>query len=192
MPLFLIPGPVNGVAPARKAVGVQTNGIFGMPALSNSTAGVTTSEFGGMCVTLDSEEFGKHIMGLRDEAVRLARSRLGELRLWNGEAKRRAKEWLNEDDDGTRKYLLDGVVSTIDVLNSLKPVNFVPHTSENAVKAGCSADILATVKAAVCKIDTKEYRIMIALGFCQLDKDGRFFGSTALSMRESQLHTLVH
>ena len=147
------------------------------------------------CFNVKSEEFGKMMMGLRDEAVTYAQNRRAELLRWDDLAKARTMKWFNSMEQEIRDYLLPRIDSVIRVLRSLTPDHFEYDTSENSVATGCLPSkglVLDGVNAAVCAADTKKHRILINMHFFSMPKHGYRFASREFSSKDSQLLTLIH
>ena len=147
------------------------------------------------CFNVRSEEFGKMMMGLRDEAVTYAQNRRAELLRWDDHAKARTIKWFNSAEQEIRDYLLPKLDSVIRVLKSLTPENFDYDTPENNIETGClPGQGLGEegVAAAVCAADTERHRILINMRFFEFPKRGFIYGTNKFNGRDSQLMTLIH
>lgn len=147
------------------------------------------------CFNVKSEEFGKMMMGLRDEAVTYAQNRRAELLRWDDLAKARTMKWFNSMEQEIRDYLLPILDSVIRVLRGLTPDNFGYDTSENSVEAGClpSEGLWQEgVIAAVCAADTVRHKILINMRFFDIPKRGMTYGTKDFNSKDSQLLTLIH
>ena len=147
------------------------------------------------CFNVKSEEFGKMMMGLRDEAVTYAQNRRAELLRWDDLAKARTMKWFNSMEQEIRDYLLPRLDSVIRVLRGLTPDNFGYDTSENSVEAGClPSEGLGQegVIAAVCAANTVRHRILINMRFFDIPKRGMTYGTKDFNGKDSQLLTLIH
>ena len=140
-----------------------------------------------ICPNMTNKQFAELIMRLSAELVRRTQNRLGELQRWNTQDQRNVVTWFGVADHATRETLLDGLGRMLRVLKSLTPANFVRY-SETALKhVGCVPRPGAEqrgVIAAVCKPDTENHTIAIALGFCTLRDDS--------DRVDSQILTLAH
>lgn len=236
MPLFIVPGSVNGISSMRTTLGIGgcrlsgspdylgSNGLISLQSYSMNAAvsggsdgicrredsevwmsqaslaanklsdehGDKSSKSMELCADPQSEKFVAHILTIRDQAVSLAQARKAELLLWNEGAKKRTRLWFNSDDNELKQYLQQGLDATIRVLQGLNAKSFLKNSPENSQLTGCSPEINSDAKAAVCQTDTTEHRILIALGFCELDIDKKQHNSNVIRHGDSQLLTLVH
>lgn len=147
------------------------------------------------CFNVKSKEFGKMMMGLRDEAVTYAQNRRAELLRWDDHAKARTKKWFNSAEQEIRDYLLPRLDSVIRVLRGLTSDSFEYDTAENNVEAGClPGQGLGQdgVIAAVCAADTERHKILINMRFLEIPKRGVIYGTREFNGRDSQLLTLIH
>ncbi|MCS4292578.1 hypothetical protein M2375_000784 [Comamonas sp. BIGb0152] len=147
------------------------------------------------CFNVKSEEFGKMMMGLRDEAVTYAQNRRAELLRWDEKAKARTMKWFNSSEQEIRDYLLPRIDSIIRVLRELTPDSFDYDTAENNVDAGCLPGKglgQEGVVASVCAADTKRHRILINMIFFEIPKRGMTYGTNTFNGKDSQLLSLIH
>lgn len=211
VPLFVVPGTVNSVVPARRyfACGSQSkhsglNAGWGPAAESAKTSAANkatpvnqqtdVSSDSSMCMNVAGDAFAKLIMGLRDDALGYVISRRAELLRWDEQAKQRTRKWFDSSDDEIRLYLLPLLDSVARVLRGLSPKNFLDETDENLLAARCvrSAKDDGTGNVSVCPTDTTEHRIFVNTPFFSKSKYGFRFGTTSFDGRDSQLLALIH
>lgn len=147
------------------------------------------------CFNVKSEEFGKMMMGLRDEAVTHAQNRRAELLRWDQKAKARTMKWFNSSEQEIRDFLLPKLDSVIRVLKALTPDSFEYDTQEESQKTGClpgeGLRYDGTI-AATCPTDTDRHTILINMKFFDVPKRGYSYGTSQFSGKDSQLMTLIH
>lgn len=209
MPLFIVPGPIIGVAPVREisSCGNVSNyqapskgwRLDAAPARLSAANKLTlpdqqaeVSSESAVCMSLSGERFADLIMGLCEDAVGYVQQRKAELIRWDGVAKARVQKWFGSTDEVLKLYLLNGLNSMLRVLGELSPDNFIDHTIENAELTGCLREANLTTNAAACAVDTVRHRIMINPNFFILPKYSYSFGSKIFDGKDSQLMTLIH
>jgi hypothetical protein len=138
-----------------------------------------------LCPNMSNAEFRAHIMGLRDEALKLVAVRRAEIKRWLPADQRWFQLWFGTTDSSARDSIATGLVRMTNVLTSLTPASFVRYSPEAMRVVGCvSREHSPGAVAEVCAPDTATHTIAIRLDFCTLrPRHPRV---------DSQLLTLVH
>ncbi|WP_420991926.1 M35 family metallo-endopeptidase [Cupriavidus sp. 30B13] len=138
-----------------------------------------------ICPNMSNEEFRKHILALRNEALGLIDERVRQLARWNASDQEWFQTWFGTTDQRARFAISSGLGRMRHALASLGPANFIRYSYEAMRTVGCVSrpENPGTV-AEVCAPDTATHTIAIRLDFCTLRHRHPQF--------DSQLLTLVH
>ncbi len=138
-----------------------------------------------ICPNMSNEDFRKHILILRDEALGLVNERVQQLARWNASDQEWFRTWFGMADQEARSAISSGLERMRHVLAILGPANFIRYSYEAMRTVGCvSRPESPGAVAEVCAPDTATHTIAIRLDFCTLRHRHPLF--------DSQLLTLVH
>ena len=138
-----------------------------------------------ICPTMTDAEFRKLMMQLRDEGADLVRERLKRLAEWAPAERKRVWTWFGANDHEIRHRLATGLTSTLSVMRSLGPGNFLRARPDLDRALGClpTNKNVGTV-AHVCGPDTETHTISIHEELCTIRDRSR--------AATSKLSTIIH
>lgn len=139
------------------------------------------------CPNMTDAEFRKLVLGLRDEAVVIAKQRIAGLARWTPDTQARVVEWFGSSDSTVRTRLTAGLGALVTVMSNLTAKNFVRPGSDADLATGCLPNMkgLDGEVAHVCRPDTATHTIAININFCSLPD------RSASNLSSKQL-TIVH
>ncbi|WP_080427931.1 M35 family metallo-endopeptidase [Burkholderia ubonensis] len=140
-----------------------------------------------ICPNMTDAEFRKLVLGLRDEAVVIAKQRIAELARWTPDIQARVVEWFGSSESTIRTRLTTGLEALVTVMSNLTAKNFVRSGSDADLATGCLPNMknLDAEVAHVCRPDTATHTIAININFCSLPD------RSASNLSSKQL-TIVH
>lgn len=211
MPVFKVPGPLNGGDTSKGFVFGEYAPLQNRSSLqlrqpdrsdlwkSNSTTSLAQKTIfssdlnSNICGDLSGREFSDLVMSLCQQAISLAHARHTELLRWDDAAKKRTWVWFNASDEALRGFLLKGIERTIHALKKLQPEDCIAYTEGNIKDSSCyESQIHPQAAAAVCPVDIGKKKIMIATRFCGLPRDKKNPYNQEIGDGDSQLLTIVH
>lgn len=180
--------------PPRGGQGAYASPIVGRSEYAAHTSEKVTDQQSGLvddpeliCPNMSNAQFGRLMMGFRDEAVAQVNARLRQLSRWSQADQAWFHLWFGTTDQAARSTIANGLARMRGVLELLTPSNFIRYTGKmtrNPGPGGCISRNSPGAVAEVCAPDTATHTIVIKLSFCELrDRHASL---------DSKLLTLVH